>query len=459
LGAEDEPNPWVFLFFGAVKRREAGVDMQVSLENTASLERRMTVSLPAERLDGVVGKRLQEIARTAKLKGFRPGRIPPKVIEQRFGPQVRDEALGELIRESFDEAVRQEHLQPAGNPDIQAQAKGEAGEIRYTATFEVVPDFGPIDVTGLAFDRVVSHVEDSDIDAMLETLRQQRQAWHPVSRPAQAGDLVRVETYATIADERIPAEGYEQGATVIGSNAMLTELEAHLVGKSSGEEHEVEVSFPATWRVPKLAGQSAKVVMKLGQVAESFVPEIDEAFIKSFGVRSGKLEIFRKEVRANLERELKGTLMNRLRAEVAQKLVAAYAHVEMPPRLVEIEARNLAQTTAENARQQGQTNVTESPEPFMNAARQRVAAGLLVGEIARQNQLSLDPARVRETMQLIASTYEDPGQVIELYRNDPNLMRNLQNRVMEEQVIDWIAERANATEQNLSFADVMRPVV
>ena len=432
--------------------------MQVSLENTASLERRLTVSLPAERLDGVVGRRLQEIARTAKLKGFRPGRIPPKVIEQRYGPQVREEALGELIRQSFDEAVHQEKLQPAGNPDIRNEPKGEDGAIRYVATFEVVPDFGPIDVTTLSFDRVVAHVEDSDIDAMLETLRQQRQAWHPVNRAAQAGDLVRVETYARLADERIPAEGAEQGATVIGSNGMLPELETQLVGMSAGEEREVEVTFPANWRLPSMAGQTATVVLKAGQVAESFVPEIDEAFIKSFGVRSGKLEVFRKEVRANLERELKGTLMNRLRAEVAQKLVAAYAHVELPPRLVEAEARSLALSTAQNARQQGQANVTESPVPFMNAARQRVAAGLLVGEIARQNQLSLDPARVRETMQLIASTYEDPGQVIELYRNDPNLMRNLQNRVMEEQVIDWIAERANATEQSMTFADVMRPV-
>jgi trigger factor len=432
--------------------------MQVSLENTGSLERRMTVSLPAERLDGVVGKRLQEIGRTARLKGFRPGKIPPKVIEQRFGPQVREEALGDLIRQSFDEAVRQEKLMPAGNPDIAPVADAGKDEIRYTATFEVVPDFGPVDVTALHFERVTSQVEDADIDAMLETLRQQRQAWHAVERPAQAGDLVRLSIVATVdGGERLPAEGVEHGATVIGSNAMPAQIEAGLVGASAGESRHLSVDFPADWRVPALAGHQAQVEVKVEQVAENHVPEIDEDFIKSFGVRSGKLEVFRREVRANLERELKGTLMNRLRAEVAQKLVSAYSHVEMPPRLVEMEARSLARSTAENARQQGVQDVTESPEPFMNAARQRVAAGLLVGEIARQNGLSLDPARVRETMQLIASTYEDPSQVIELYRNDPNLMRNLQNRVMEEQVIDWIAERANATEQQMSFADVMRP--
>ena len=430
--------------------------MQVSLENTASLERRLTVSLPAERLDGVVGRRLQEISRTVKMKGFRPGKIPARVIEQRYGPQVREEALGELIRQSFDEAVRQQNLQPAGNPEIHNEPPAD-GQIRYTATFEVVPEFGPIDVTQLQFTRLTSQVEDADIDAMLETLRQQRQEWRAVSRPAQAGDLVRVETSAQVGGERVPAEGSEQGATVIGSGAMLPELEAKLAGASAGDTVEAEVSFPASWRVPALAGKTAQVTVKVGQVAENFVPEIDEAFIKSFGVRSGKLETFRKEVRANLERELKGTLMNRLRAEVASRLVNTFGKVDMPPRLVEFEARQLARTTAENARSQGQVNVAESPEPFMIPARKRVAAGLLVGEIARRNQIALDPARVRETMALIASTYEDPNQVIELYRNDPNLMRNLQNRVMEEQVIDWIAERANASEQHMSFADVMRP--
>ena len=433
--------------------------MQVSLENTTPLERRMTVSLPAERLDGVVGKRLQEIARTARLKGFRPGKIPTKVIEQRFGSQVRQEVLGELLRTSFDEAIRQEQVQPAGNPDIrESDVTNENGEIRYTATFEVVPDFGDIDVGQLEFDRVTATVEESDIDAMLETLRQQRQEWHPVTRPAQAGDLVRVETFASKGEERFPAEGWEQGATVIGSNAMLPAMESQLAGLSKGEERELDVEFPADWRIPALAGQKVKVTVKIDQVAESFVPEIDEAFIKSFGVRSGKLDVFRKEVRANLERELKGTLMNRLRADVAQRLVAMVAGVELPPRLVEVEARQLARTTAQNARAQGRVNVIESPEPFLNAARQRVAAGLVVGEIARRNNLSLDPNRVRETMQLVASTYEDPGQVIELYRNDPNLMRGLQTRVMEEQVIDWIAERANAREKVMTFAEVMRPV-
>lgn len=431
--------------------------MQVSLENTANLERRLTVSLPAERLDGVVGKRLQEMARTANIKGFRRGKVPTKVIEQRFGPQVRNEAFGELIRDSFGEAIRQQNLQIAGNPDIKAEPAGDGGEIRYTATFEVVPDFGKIDPSTLKITRATASIEESDIDTMIETLRQQRRTWEPVERAAEAGDLVNLETFAVTADGRLPAEGSDRGATVVGSGVMFPELEAHLAGMKAGDSREVDVTFPANWRVAELAGKPAKVTLTATKVSAPKLPDVDEAFVKSFGIKGGKLEQFRKEVRSNLERELKGNLMQRLRAEVAEKLVSTHASVELPPRLIEAESRNMAAAAERQAAQQGQKNAKFSPESFSAAARNRVAAALLVGEVARQNDLRLDNARLNETLQLIASTYEDPQQVIELYRNDPNLMSSLRNRVMEEQVIDWIAERADATEKAMSFSELMRP--
>jgi trigger factor len=431
--------------------------MQVSLENTASLERRLTVSLPAERLDGVVGARMKEVARTANIKGFRRGKVPTKVIEQRFGPQIRNEAYGELVRESFGEAVREQNLQIAGSPEIKAEPAGEDGEIRFTATFEVVPDFGTVDPAKLKIQRATATITDEDIDGMIDTLRQQRRSWDPVDRAAEPGDLVGVETFAVVASGRFPAEGVDKGATVLGSNVMFPELEAQLAGMKAGDEREVDVTFPPNWGVAHLAGQSAKVSLKVTKVSEPKLPEVDEDFVRSFGVKSGKLDKFRQEVRANLERELKGNLMSRLRAEVAQKLVAAYASVELPPRLIEAEARNMAAAAEQQARQQGQANAKFSHEQFLASARNRVAAGLLVGEVARQNSLKLDPKRLNETLQLIASTYEEPQQVIELYRNDPNLMQGLRGRVMEEQVIDWIAERAEATEQALSFSELMRP--
>jgi trigger factor len=432
--------------------------MQVSVENTGNLERRMTVSIPADRLSSVIDNRLRDMASKANLKGFRKGKVPTKVIEQRFGQQVRSEAFGELVRASFDQAVRQENVRIAGQPNIKAEPTDAENEIRYTATFEIVPEFGPIDVAQLQINRVHAQVQDSDIDNMIETLRQQRRTWEPVSRAAQTADLVAVETFASTAAARVPEQGVEKGATVIGSGVMFPELEAQLSGMSAGDVREVEVAFPADWRVPGLAGQTANVTIKVTQVSEPNIPDIDAAFVKSFGVKSGKVEVFRSEVRANLERELKGMLMGRLRSEVAQKLVAAYSHVELPPALIVAEANGLARNATEQARQQGNAEYTASADQFMVPARNRVAAGLLVGEIARQNGLKLDFERVKETLSLIASTYEEPKQVIELYRNDTNLMSGLQNRVMEEQVIDWVAERAQAAELELSFTEAMRPV-
>lgn len=431
--------------------------MQVSVENVGNLERRLTVSLPAERLDNVIATRLRDLARTVRLKGFRPGKVPAKVIEQRYGKQVRSEALGELVRETFNEAVSKENLRPAAAPSIETSGTSEQGEFRYTATFEVVPEFGSLDVSSLKIERVEASIQDADVDRMIETLRQQRRSWQPVERAAQPGDLVQVETVTTVDGQRLPAEGVERGATVLGSGVMLAALEDALVGMSADQEKSVDVPFPADWRVDALAGKAAQVSLKVVRVSEANVPEVDAAFIESFGISGGDVTRFREEVRNNLERELKGALMNRLRAEVIEKLVAAYEGVEMPPRLVEAEARSLARQAEQQARQQGQQNVQVSHEPFLAAAKKRVAASLLLGEIAQRNQLRLDSKRLTETLQLIASTYEDPQQVVDLYRQDAQLMQNLQQRVMEEQVIDWIASHADASETTLSFDEVMRP--
>lgn len=430
--------------------------MQVSVESLGNLERRMTFSLPADRLEAQVGGRLREISRGAKIKGFRPGKVPAKVIEQRFGAQVRAEVLDGLLREGFSNAIRQESLQVAGNPQIVPAAESD---LSYVATFEVVPDFGDIDVAKLNVVRHVSEVTEADIDAMIENLRLQRRAWAAVEREAATGDAVEVETFSEVGGERLPAEGVERGATVIGSAAMFPAIESALVGMKTGEEKVVAVDFPADWRVPQFAGKTVQVHLKATKVSEPVLPEVDAGFIKSFGVRSGEMDQFRADIRSNLERELKGALMTRLRREVGEQLIAVYSHVEMPPKLVETEARNIAAQTIDAARRQGRA-VGEIPADahmgFMDAARKRVLVGLLVGEIARRNELRLDPKRLNETMNLIASTYEEPQQVIELYRNDAQLMSGLQARVMEEQVIDWIAERAQHTEQPLSFNEAIR---
>ncbi|WP_299341657.1 trigger factor [uncultured Pseudoxanthomonas sp.] len=429
--------------------------MQVSVESVGNLERRMSFSLPAERLDTHIGGRLRELSRTARIKGFRPGKVPAKVIEQRYGDQVRAEALDGLLRETFNNAVREQDLQLAGNPRIEKQGDGE---LDFVATFEVVPEFGDIDVTTLKVVRNTAEVTDADIDQMVDNLRMQRRTFQAVERGAKEGDRVALETWSQAGDERMPAEGAEKGATLIGSGVMFGEIEQALVGLAKGEEKTVSVTFPADWRVPQLAGRQVDVHVKVTDVAESVLPEVDREFIRSFGVKGGDVEQFRADIRSNLERELKGALMTRLRREVGEQLIAAYSHVEMPPRLVENEARVMVQQAAEQARRQGQqVQIPENAHAgFTDAARKRVLVGLLVGEVARRNQLRLDPKRLNETLRLIASTYEEPEQVIELYRNDPQLMNSLQGRVMEEQVIDWIAERAQHTEQALSFQEAIR---
>jgi trigger factor len=432
--------------------------MQVSVESLGTLERRMTFSLPADRLESQVGGRLREIARGAKIKGFRPGKVPAKVIEQRFGQQVRAEVLDGLLREGFSSAVREQSLQIAGNPQIrQAPESGE--ELAYVATFEVVPDFGDIDISKLSVIRHTAEVGDDDIDTMIENLRLQRRTWNPIDHAAREGDAVELETWSMAGDERLPAEGVERGATVLGSGAMFPAIEAALVGMKPGEEKDAEVEFPAEWRVPQFAGKKVQVHLKVNKVSEPVLPEVNAEFIKSFGIKSGDPEQFRADIRTNLERELRGALMARLRREVGEQLIAAYAAVEMPPKLVEGEARDMARQAVEQARRQGR-QVGEVPpdayQNFMDAARKRVLVGLLVGEVARRNELRLDPKRVNETLQLIASTYEEPQQVIDLYRNDQQLMSGLQGRVMEEQVIDWIAERAQHTDQPMTFSEAIR---
>ncbi len=432
------------------------VENSVSVESLSTLERRMTFSLPAERLETQVGGRLREIARGAKIKGFRPGKVPAKVIEQRFGKQVRAEVLDGLLRESFGTAVRENELRIAGNPKIEPASEGE--DLAYVATFEVVPDFGDVDVGALEVVRHTAEVKDEDIDAMIDNLRLQRRTWNPVERGAKEGDAVELETFSNVDGERLPAEGAERGATVVGSGAMFPAIEAALVGLKTGEDKDAEIEFPAEWRVPQFAGKKVEVNVKATKVSEPVLPEVDADFIKSFGIKSGDAEQFRADIRSNLQRELKGALMARLRREVGEQLIASYSTVEMPAKLVENEARDMAAKAAEQARRQGRKGEmpTNAHEQFIDVARKRVLVGLLVGEVARRNELKLDPKRVNETLQLIASTYEEPQQVVDLYRNDQQLMQGLQGRVMEEQVIDWIAERARHTEQAMSFSEAIR---
>jgi trigger factor len=431
--------------------------MHVSVEHTSNLERKLTVSVPAAQIESQISQRLRELSRNVRLKGFRPGKVPAKVIEQRFGAQVRNEAVSEVIRESFGEALRQNNLRPAVPPSIETTGQASEGEFSYVATFEVMPEVGKIDVSGLTVKRPQASVEDADVDTMIETLRLQRRQWKVVDRAAQAGDLVMFESSVMVGDQRVPAEGVDRSGTIIGSNAIYPEVEAKLVGLAAEQVAELTLTFPTPHAVPELAGQTGTMSLKVVRVSEGVLPEVDGDFIASFGITDGGIEAFRREVRANLERELKGALMARLKADVVGKLLEAHKDLEIPQRMIELEARALANQAEQQARQQGRKDIKIAIDGYLPVARQRVAAAILLGELARQNALQLDRNRLNEMLASIASTYEEPMQVIEMYRNDPQLMQGLESRVVEDQVIDWIADHADLTVQQLTFAEVMRP--
>lgn len=423
--------------------------MQVSVENVGKLGRKLTVRLPADALEDKVRARMREVGQSVRLKGFRPGKVPPKVLEQRFGSQIRSEALSEIIGSTFQEAVDREKLRPAAQPSIATSGRPENGEIEYTATFEVLPEIGPIDVAGLEIVKPVASVADSDVEDMIQTLRHQRRSWSEVARAATDGDMVFFEYSAESGDVRHPESGTDAIGTVIGSNALFAEFEQALAGHAAGESFETDLAFPAKSHVPALSGKTAQVAIKVVRVQEPKLPEVDDAFVASFGVREGGIEQFRRDVRANLERELDNTLSARLKAATVEKLLARHPDLEIPQSLIENDARVLAR--------QADPKNPDKYEAFLGAARNRVAAGLLLAELARQNGIVVDAQRVSRILASIASTYEEPAEVIEMYNRDPQLMGSLRSRVLEDQVIDWIAEHAEASEQPLSFGEVMRP--
>lgn len=428
--------------------------MQVSVENVGKLERKLTVRIPADSYESQVKSRLAEAGRTVRLKGFRPGKVPVKVIEQRFGAQIRGETMSELVRNSFQQAVSEQKLRPAVSPSISTSGEPVNGQIEYTATFEVLPELGKLDVTTLAISKPAAAVADVDVDGMIETLRQQRRTWTPVERGAQTGDMVLFEFAAK-------GEGFEQArervGTILGSAAMSKELEDKLAGRATGDEFEADVTFPPDFRVPTLAAKKANVSVKIIRVQEAKLPDVDAAFIASFGISEGGMDKFRADVRANLERELKGMLSARLKNEVIEKLLNAHPGIELPQGMIEAEARALHGQAQAQAQQQGQAFGADV-SAFTEMARRRVSAGVLIGELARQNDIRPDSRRVAEMLATIASTYEEPTQVVELYQRDPQLMQGLQNRVMEDQVAEWVAAHAQTSEQQLSFTEAMRPV-
>ena len=427
--------------------------MQVSVESGEGLTRTLKVTLPAEKVDEVVNAKLQEVARTVRLDGFRPGKVPVRVVRQRFGAQIRQEAYGELIQSSFQEAAVQENLRPVGEPSIDLQET--EGGLTYTATFEVMPEVELKDFSVFQLERPVAEVTDADVDEMIEKLRKQRTEWEEVERPAQEGDQVTIDFTGYIDGEAFEGGSAEDVPLVLGSGTMIPGFEEGLIGAAPGETRTLELKFPDDYRVEKLAGKDARFEVTVKKVAEPKLPEVDEDFIRSLGVEEGTEEALRKEVRENMERELRQKLRSRTKDGVMEALLAEY-DIQVPAAMVDQEAWALKEQAQQEMAQAGQASAIDLPlDLFRDQAERRVKLGLVIGEIIRSQNIEVDQQRVDEMIADQAATFEEPQEVIDWYAANPQARRTVENAVLEDQAVDWILEQAQVTDKPMTFAELV----
>lgn len=428
--------------------------MQVSVEKTGDLARRMTVQVPADDIDSRVAGRLNELRREVRLKGFRPGKVPLNVIRQRYGKQVRDEVLGQVMQSSLEQAIGEQQLRVAGVTRLEpVPDAGESG-FEFVAELEVFPDLPDIAVDDLEVEKPVAEVTAADVDDMIETLREQRRQWHAAERPAIDGDRIRLSYVAEVDGKRVPETGRHEIAPTLGTLESFPALQAALEGVSAGDEKTVELTFPESYRHQSLAGKTASVSLTVVKVEHSELPEVDEEFASSFGVEGGA-EKLREDVRRNLERELRSAIVNRLKQSVTEKLLAKYSDLPLPDSTLKQEIRQMQAQFEAQARQQGTDGSNADPSLFREPAERRLRLGLLFGEFARANGIEIDANRVQAKLEEVADTYENPAQIIEIYRSDERLMDQLENMALEEQVVDAMLERANVVEKSMSFKQAL----
>ena len=427
--------------------------MQISVENTGKLERRMQVQVPAERVSKEIATRLKELSRTARLKGFRPGKAPITVIRQQFGQQVHREVIGELMQSSFAEAVTQNQLSPAGSPRIEPTSVAEGQDLTYVATFEVFPEVALQPIGSLSIERVTAEVSEADVDAMIERLRKQQTKYSAVTRPAADGDKVTVDFVGSIDGNAFAGGKGENVPIVLGEGRMLPQLEQGLAGASSGESREVGVDFPADYRATELAGKHAVFKVDVKSVEEPVVPALDDEFCVAFGVTEGGVPKLREDVRANMQRELEQSLRNRNKAAVLDKLYQANP-VDVPNALLESQIRDMQ---VEEMRRTGAKDVSQAPprEPFIEPARRRIALGLLINEIIRREKIVLDPARSNARLDEMVGAYGDPAALKRAYLQNADAMRQVQSLALEDQVTDFILEHAQVHATPHTFKELM----
>jgi len=431
--------------------------MQVSIETTSELSRKMTVQVPEEKIQEQVSKKLKSLAGKVKLDGFRPGKAPQSVIQKRFGPGVREEVLAELIQSSFYDAVREEKLNPVAGPRITPEASPEGQGLKYVANFEVMPEFVLFPLEQMEVGRYVSAVTEEDVDTMLLRLREQRKAWRESDQPAALGDRATVHFEGKAEGEDFTNGKVENFPVVLGSNQLIPGFEEELLGTVVGDHKSFNLAFPQDYGVERLAGKSADFSVEVVKIEQSHLPELDAEFVANFGVDNGDVAAFRVEIKTSMEREMKRALGARAKDSVMEELYSRNAGLSLPDVLVNEELKSLVGSYQEEAKKRKQPfDEAAAKEHFQPLARRRVALGLLINRIIEDNQVKVDAGRVRATIEELALSYEDSAEVVNWYYSNREQLTQVQNMVIEDQVVDLILTRANVTERNIGFKELMQ---
>ncbi|MDH5424269.1 MAG: trigger factor [Gammaproteobacteria bacterium] len=427
--------------------------MQVSVETGEGLERKLTITVAADLIDQKIESKLKNIASRVKMDGFRPGKVPMKVVRQQYLGEARSEVMTDVIESSYRDAIVQEKLRPAGMPSISDVKLDEGQPFGYVATLEVYPEVTVAAVDKLTIEKDVATVADADVDKMIETLCKQRVTWNEVDRASQDGDQMIVDFTGYIGDEAFDGGSANDIAVVIGSNGMIPGFEEQLVGLKKDQDGELNVTFPADYQATELAGKEARFEITVKKVSEPVVPELDAEMAKSLGVADGDVEKLKSDIRANMERELKNNVEGMFKARVMDAIVDGN-EVLIPKALIDEEITHLQN----QMKQQGQQNIDNMPrDVFESDATRRVKLGLLISKIIEENDIKLDKDVVQEKIKTAASAYDDPEQYVNYYNQNKQAMASIEALVLEEMVVNWISERATVNETAKSFDEVMKP--
>jgi trigger factor len=429
--------------------------MQVSLEKSDGLERRLKVQVPAERVERETEDRLKSLSKRAKIDGFRPGKVPLNVVKQRFGEQVRSEVVTDLLQSTFNEALAQQKLNPAGGPRIDSLDAEPGKDMQFTAVFEVYPEIKLGGLDGIKVERLVAEVSGEDIDAMVDNLRHQRAGWEAVDRAAKDEDRVLIDFEGSVDGTPFPGGKGERVTVVLGEKRMLPDFEAGLQGIKSGQSREFDVNFPSDYHAAELAGKKAQFKVSAHSVEGQVLPALDDEFCKAFGITEGGIEKLRGEVADNMRRELEETVRRKLKDQALDALLKANA-LDLPKSLVDGEIERLRQDALVRIGVRDPKKASELPRELFEAqATKRVSLGLLVGEIINQQRLMVDTKRVDERLERMAGEYSKPSEAVRSFRQNKDIMHQVETLVLEDQAVDWLLDKASVTDKPTTFKALM----